>query len=218
MKMNEPIRLLICDDQAIVCEGLNAILSKTSRITIVGTAINGEDCILKVEKLIPDIVLMDLKMPVMNGVIATRIIKEKFPNTLILVLTTFDNDEWILDAIRSGASGYVLKDTPKETLLSAIYDTVSGRNYIDPQVAGKVLDHIVKTPGLTKPDEKVINILNDRELEILHCLARGKSNSEIANIMFLSESTIKNYMSNIFIKIGVTDRTQAAIFALKSGF
>jgi two-component system, NarL family, response regulator LiaR len=216
--MNERIRLLICDDQTIVCEGLNAILSKAPQIDIVGTAYNGEDCILKVESLHPDLVLMDLKMPVMNGIMATQIIKEKYPDTLVLVLTTFDNDEWILDAIRSGASGYILKDTPKETLLGAIFDTVNGRNYIDPQVAGKVLGHIIKTPGNIKPDEKVINLLNDRELEILRFLAKGMTNAEIANLMFLSDSTIKNYISNIFVKIGVTDRTQAAIFALKSGF
>ncbi|MCE1253666.1 MAG: response regulator transcription factor [Anaerolineae bacterium] len=210
------IRLLICDDQSFVCEGLRAILSTFTEIEVIGLAYDGEEALQKVEKLTPDIVLMDLKMPVMNGIQATRIIKQRFPDIRVLVLTTFDFDEWVFEAVRAGANGYLLKDTPREQLYAAIMGTVAGKGYIDPNVAPKLLDQFSGTQPVA-PNLELTRLLSERELEVLKLLAEGKTNAEIAGQLFLSEGTIKNYVSAIFTKINVADRTQATIFALRNG-
>src|SRR5690349_9243062 len=132
---DRPIRLLICDDQAIVCEGLRAILVPIPRIEVVGVASDGADAVAQVRASRPDLVLMDLKMPKMNGIQATRAIRSEFPETRVLVLTTYDTDEWVIEAIRGGASGYLLKDTPQEDLVKAIIETADGLSHIDPHVA-----------------------------------------------------------------------------------
>jgi DNA-binding NarL/FixJ family response regulator len=210
------IRLLICDDQTFVCEGLRAILSTTARIEVVGMAYNGEEAVHQVEALHPEIILMDLKMPVMNGVQAIRIIKERFPEVYILVLTTYDFDEWVFEAIRAGANGYLLKDTPREQMFEAIYGTVEGKGYIDPSITPRLLNQISgSTPAATNVE--LTRLLSERELEVLRLLAQGLTNPEIAKRLFLSEGTIKNYVSTIFSKINVADRTQATIFALRNG-
>jgi DNA-binding NarL/FixJ family response regulator len=211
------IRLLICDDQEIVCEGLRAIFAPIAQIEVVGVAKNGIEAVELTGRLRPDLVLMDLKMPRMNGVQATKAIREKFPNVRVLVLTTYDADEWVLNAIRNGAAGYLLKDTPQEELVRAIFNTVKGWNPIDPQVAGKILDHVTQQPSLPYPDQKLISQLSEREREVLRLLAEGLGNSEIARALFLSEGTVKNYVSIIFSKLGVADRTQAAILAIRLG-
>jgi DNA-binding NarL/FixJ family response regulator len=210
------IRLLLCDDQAFVCEGLRAILSTSPDITVVGMAYDGEEALRLVEELRPELVLMDLKMPVMNGVQATRHIKERHPEIYVLVLTTYDFDEWVFEAIRAGANGYLLKDTPREQLFAAIHGTLQGKGYIDPAVAPKLLDHLSGTAP-TAPNLELTRNLSERELEVLRLLAQGLSNPEIAKRLFLSEGTIKNYVSTIFTKINVADRTQATIFALRNG-
>jgi DNA-binding NarL/FixJ family response regulator len=212
-----PIRLLICDDQAIVCEGLRAILAPVERIEVVGVASDGLDALAQVRVLQPDLVLMDLKMPKMNGVQATRAVREEFPQVRVLVLTTYDTDEWVIDAIRNGASGYLLKDTPQETLIKAIIETADGLSHIDPHVAGKLLAHVSHQPGPVYPDQKLITQLSEREREVLRLLATGLSNTEIAQTLFLSDGTVKNYVSAVFSKLGVSDRTQAAILAIRSG-
>lgn len=211
------IRLLICDDQDIVCEGLRAMLAPVPQIEVVGVAKNGIEAVDQTQKLQPDLVLMDLKMPRMNGIQATRAIREKFPEVRVLVLTTYDADEWVINAIRNGAAGYLLKDTPQEELVKAILNTVKGWNPIDPQVAGRLLDHVANQPSSALPDQKLISQLSEREREVLRLLANGLGNSEIAQTLFLSEGTIKNYVSVIFSKLGVTDRTQAAILAIRAG-
>lgn len=211
------IRLLICDDQDIVCEGLRAMLAPVPQIEVVGVAKNGVEAVDQTQKLQPDLVLMDLKMPRMNGIQATRAIREKFPEIRVLVLTTYDADEWVINAIRNGAAGYLLKDTPQEELVKAILNTVKGWNPIDPQVAGRLLDHVANQPSSALPDQKLISQLSEREREVLRLLANGLGNSEIAQTLFLSEGTIKNYVSVIFSKLGVTDRTQAAILAIRAG-
>jgi len=212
------IRLLICDDQAIVCEGLRAILTPIPQIEVVGIANNGAEAIDLTRAKQPDLVLMDLKMPKMNGIQATKAIREQFPNVRILVLTTFDADEWVIDAIRNGASGYLLKDAPQEELVKAIIDTANGLSHIDPHVAGKLFDRITQQPVSVMPDGKLISQLSDREREVLRLLATGLSNTEIAQTLFLSEGTVKNYVSALFSKLGVADRTQAAILAIRAGF
>ena len=211
------IRLLICDDQAIVCEGLRAILDGVPHIEVVGVANNGADALELTRTTQPDLVLMDLKMPRMNGIQATRAICDQFPGVRILVLTTYDEDEWVIDAIRAGAAGYVLKDTPKEDLIKAIRETMQGWSHIDPQVAGKLLKHVAQQPERVLEDRKLIGQLSEREREVLGLLASGLSNAEIAQTLFLSDGTVKNYVSIIFSKLGVADRTQAALLAVRAG-
>jgi len=209
------IKVLICDDQEIVCEGLQRILESDEEISVLGTAHNGIEALEKVEKTKPDLVLMDLKMPEMNGIIATRKIREKHPDISVLILTTFDDDEWLFDAIRSGASGYLLKDRPRSELINAIKGTVSGGSYVDPAVAGKLLNNVAQSIPQRTPN--VDTLLSDRELEVLRFLSMGLSNADIAKRLFLSEGTVRNYTSAIFAKLNVSDRTQAVVAALRAG-
>ena len=209
------IKVLICDDQEIVCEGLRRILESDDEISVLGSAHNGIEALEQIEKAKPDLVLMDLKMPDINGVIATRKIREKHPDISILILTTFDDDEWLFDAIRSGASGYLLKDRPRGELISAIKGTVRGGSYVDPAVAGKLLNNIVQSIPQRTPSVDIS--LSDRELEVLRLLAMGLSNADISRRLYLSEGTIRNYMSGIFSKLNVSDRTQAVVIALREG-
>jgi len=208
------IRVLVCDDQLIVCEGLRTILSSDEDIQVVGIANDGQEALDKIKTVEPDLVLMDLMMPRMNGSIATRLIKEKFPHIYVLVLTTYDDDEWVFDAVRSGASGYLLKDTPPENLIAAIKGTVSGKSYIDPDVAGKILSgYAVHGPAKLPTNYN----FSEREKEVLQLLAQGLSNADIAAQLYITEGTVRNYTSEIFKKLGVSDRTQAAIMALRYG-
>ena len=154
-------------------------------------------------------------MPFMNGIQATRTIRTKYPKIRVLVLTTYDFDEWVFDAIRSGAAGYLLKDTPRELLVAAIQGTASGKSYVDPSVAGKLLDQISR--GTAAPDATLAGLLSERERDVLRLLARGFSNPDIAQRLYLSEGTVRNYVSSIFSKLGVSDRTQAAVLALRAG-
>ncbi|MEJ2758019.1 MAG: response regulator transcription factor [Anaerolineales bacterium] len=207
------IRILICDDQMIVCEGLEKILSSDPDLEVIGIANNGLEAVELTAQTSPDLVLMDLKMPKMNGTIATRKIKEKHPEVAVLVLTTYDDDEWIFDAIRSGASGYLLKDLPPDELIKAIKGTASGKSFVDPAITQKLLDDIAdRTPQAKHPTHFQ---LSERELEILSLIIKGYSNAEIAEALFLSEGTIRNYLSSLFKTLWVSDRTQAAVMAIK---
>lgn len=209
------IRVLICDDQDLVCEGMKAILSTAAGIEVVGVARDGAQALELIPTVSPDVALMDLKMPVMNGVQATRRIRQEFPDVKVLVLTTYSDDQWLFDAIRSGASGYLLKDAPREALLAAIKGTYQGRAHIDPEVAGRLLDHIAQAGAA--PDTGVLEALSEREREVLRLLANGLSNGDIAARLFLSEGTVRNYVSAIFAKLNVADRTQAAVLAIRYG-
>lgn len=209
------IRILICDDQAVVCEGLRAILGTVADFEVTGVVHNGAEALAQVGQLNPDLILMDLKMPEMNGIQATRLIHERHPAIKVLVLTTYDADEWVFDAIRSGADGYILKDTPREGLIAAIRGTVAGGTHVDPQVAGKLFRRVAQ--GGPPPDQALLDLLNERERDILRLIARGFSNTEIASRLYLSEGTVRNYVSSLFAKLGVTDRTQAAVMALRAG-
>ncbi len=209
------IKVLICDDQAIVCEGLTKILGSDSELIVVGTAQDGAEAISQVEQLHPDVVLMDLKMPGMNGIVATRKIHDGFPSTAVLVLTTYDDDEWVFDALRSGAAGYLLKDTPPRDLIAAIKGTRSGKTFLDPAVAGKILNDYQKRP-VNAPQASLFRI-SERERQLLKLLACGLSNAEIAQQLYLTEGTVRNYSSELFKKLGVSDRTQAVVTALRYG-
>jgi DNA-binding NarL/FixJ family response regulator len=209
------IRVLICDDQDIVREGLAAILSTAPEIEVVGVASDGPQALELVEKDLPDVVIMDLNMPGMNGIQATRKICQKFPGVRVLALTTYDADEWVFDAIRAGASGYLLKGTPRAALITAIEGTAAGQTFVDPNVAGKIFTHVA---GITiAHDSRVAESLTPRELDVLRLLANGRSNPDIAAQLFLTEGTVRNYVSGIFTKLGITDRTQAAVIALRHG-
>lgn len=209
------IRMILVDDQDVIRVGMGAILSTEADIDVVTTASDGQEALYLVEQNHPDLVLMDLKMPVMNGIQATRLIREKFPEVKVLVLTTYDADEWVYDAIRAGASGYLLKDSPKEDLVKAIHLTMEGQTAVDPKVAGKLFDHVVQH---VKPiDSRFAENLSGRELEILRLLARGMNNHAIAEQLHLSEGTVRNYVSSVFSKLEVNDRTHAAIIALRHG-
>jgi len=209
------IRVLICDDQDIIREGLVAILGTMPEFEVIGATSGGAEALELIEKQLPDVVLMDLNMPGMNGIQATRKICQKFPGVRVLALTTYDADEWVFDAIRAGASGYLLKGTPRADLLKAIAGTVAGQTFVDPGVAGKLFTHVA---GVTVAhDSTLAESLTLREREVLRLLANGRSNPDIAAELFLSEGTVRNYVSGIFTKLGVTDRTQAAVIALRHG-
>jgi two-component system, NarL family, response regulator LiaR len=209
------IDLIICDDQEVVCQGLKAILSTSENIRVVGIANNGMEALTSIEKHRPQVVLMDLKMPVMNGIHATKEIKKKFPETKVLVLTTYDADAWLFDAIRNGADGYLLKDTSRETLINAIEEIHAGMTPLDSKVAGKLFHQLSRQalPGDTTMGQD----LTDREREILKLISHGMANAEIAGTLFLSEGTVRNYVSSILEKLQVDDRTQAAVLALRYG-
>jgi DNA-binding NarL/FixJ family response regulator len=208
------LKILIVDDQALARDGLELIVGVSPDIEVVGTAENGADALEKVEKLAPDLVLMDLKMPIMNGVQATRRIRERFPHVKVLVLTTYDADEWVVDAIRAGASGYLLKDSPRDEIVAAIQRTAKGETAVSAQVTD-TLYRVVQYG--TPKDSTLAEKLNEREREILSLLANGLSNAEIAERMHLAEGTIRNYVSTIFTKLDVSDRTQAAAIAWRHG-
>jgi len=182
---------------------------------VVGIATDGTEALDLIAQSQPDLVLMDLKMPGMNGIQATRQIREKYPAVLVLVLTTYDADEWVFDAIRSGAAGYLLKDTPADQLVAAVRGTMAGKTHVDPDVAGKLFTQINQHTPI--PNTTLAADLNSRERDILSLLARGLSNPDIAQRLHLSDGTVRNYVSAIFTKLGVTDRTQAAILALRHG-
>lgn len=209
------IRVLICDDQDVVLEGLQTILKSASEIEVVGVAHDGAEALEAIPQARPDVVLMDLKMPGMNGIQATREIGNQFPGVRVLVLTTYDADEWVFDAIRSGASGYLLKDAPRQDLIAAVKGTAAGKSHIDPNVAGKLLNHISRTAVM--PESSIADTLSERERAILKLLAHGLSNTDIAQRLYLSEGTVKNYISSILDKLGVSDRIQAAVIALRYG-
>jgi len=209
------IRVLICDDQVVVCDGLEMILGSDPGIEVVGTAYDGAQALEMVPEVRPDVVLMDLKMPGMNGIQATREISKQYPEVNVLVLTTFGEDEWVFDAIRAGAGGYLLKGTPRADLIKAVKGTAEGQTHVDPEVAGKLFSQVSRS-GVER-DTTVADGLSAREMEVLKLLAQGYTNAEIAGRLYLTKGTVRNYVSAILTKLGVEDRTQAAILAVKHG-
>lgn len=214
------IKVLITDDQEIVRKGLNIILTHSEGIEIVGLATNGEEAVKLAHQLKPDVVCMDLKMPVLNGIHATRRITNALPATKVIVLTTYDADEWVFDAIRAGASGYLLKDAEGEDIAQAIRDTAAGLTRLDARIAGKVIGafkQLDNRPIPTNTDDPVLAQLTERELSILNLMAEGKTNKTIAAELFLATGTVKNNVSVIIHKLHTNDRTQAVLAALRRG-
>jgi DNA-binding NarL/FixJ family response regulator len=209
------MKILICDDQAVIRDGLEMLLNLEKDFQVVGAAQDGAEALELIAKKQPDVVLIDLKMPGMNGIEAIREIRARFPNVKALVLTTYDDDEWLFDAIRAGASGYLLKDTPRQKIVEAIRGTAEGKSFVDPSVAGKLLNQVASRQ--TQPASILTEKLTERELDVLRLVAKGIPNSEIAALLHLSEGTVRNHVSAILDKLGASDRTQAAVMAIQHG-
>ena len=209
------ISVMLVDDQELFRDGLRAVLSVQSSVQVVAEAANGREAVAAAKRLEPQVVLMDLRMPVMNGVEATRAIRTALPACQVIVLTTFDDDEQVFDALRAGALGYLLKDSPPARLVEAIRAAARGESFLQPSIAAKVLAEFNRLSPKRQPADSLAlwEKLSGREIEVLRWLAEGKSNKEIANVLNLAEGTVKNHLSNIFGKLGVLDRTQAALMA-----
>ena len=192
------------------------MLGLETDIEVIATAQDGAEAVELVAEHSPDLVLMDLKMPIMNGIEATRRIRQDHPTIPVLVLTTYDADEWVFDALRAGAVGYLLKDTPREQLVAAVRGSAEGKSFVDPNVAGKLIGQVAGGTTPT-PSAAILSKLTERETDILRLLAEGQTNSDIAQTLFLSEGTVRNYVSQIFTKLDVADRTQAAVIAWRNG-
>ena len=228
--MDSAIRVLIVDDQRLMRDGLRVLLELQEGIAIVGEGGNGVEALAQVAATQPDVVLMDVRMPQMNGVEATRALRERGELPRILILTTFDDDQYVFDALKAGAAGYVLKDLPAADLAAAIRTVHTGWVHLDPSVASKFLSgfsrlHAVPSaapataapvPTSAQPGVPVEE-LTPREREVLRLLATGASNREIGESLFISEGTVKNHISNILGRLGLRDRTQAAIWAKERG-
>jgi DNA-binding NarL/FixJ family response regulator len=212
------IRLLLVDDQDLIRRGLNALLSTDPTLEVVGEASNGQEAVTLVAKLQPDVVLMDVRMPITDGVSGTRQIRQQFPETKILMLTTFDDQEYVSQALQAGASGYLLKDTPFEELTQAIHLVSKGYTQIGPGLVTKVLT-TPTTNEQPQPDNLEIWLaLSEREKDIVRLVAQGYNNREIAQSLHIAEKTVKNYLTNILSQLDLRDRTQLAIASLKIKF
>lgn len=209
------MKILLCDDQAVIRDGLELLLSLEKDFQVVGAAQDGPEAVELAAQKQPDLVLMDLKMPIMTGIEATREICARFPHIKVLVLTTYDDDEWVFDAVRAGASGYLLKDTPRTKIVEAIRGTMDGKSFVDPAVAGKLMNQVASRQ--TEPSSILKDKLTERELDVLGWVAKGQTNAEIAAQLHLSEGTVRNHISAILEKLGVADRTQAAVIAIRHG-
>jgi len=211
--MDNEIRVLICDDHAVVREGLRALLSTEADMTIVGEAADGEGAVLAYRELQPDVTLLDMVMPRMDGVEAIRMIISEFPNARILVLTSFSEDEMVFPAIKSGALGYLLKDSLPDELIRAIRNVNRGEASLHPSIARRLIQELSQPTTLPPTQEP----LTERELEVLRLVAKGYSNEEIGDALIVSERTARGHVSSILSKLHLANRTQAALYALREG-
>jgi DNA-binding NarL/FixJ family response regulator len=210
--MTKSVKVMIVDDHAIVREGLTMLLSEESEIEVVGEARDGAEALEIVGRLQPDVVLMDLAMPNMDGIAATEQIRQNYPAVQVLVLTSFSDDQRVPDAIQAGATGYLLKDILKVDLLKAIHSAALGKPTLHPEAQRMLMRQVI-----TPPATNLLETLTKREMDVLRLIARGNSNKEIAVDLQLTEGTVKGYVSTILGKLNVADRTQAALYAVKHG-
>jgi DNA-binding NarL/FixJ family response regulator len=215
--MSDVIRLLIADDQELVRAGFAAILSAEADMEVVGEAGDGEAAVARARKLRPDVVLMDVRMPAMDGLEATRRLLDDPSPPRVLVLTTFDLDEYVYEAMKAGASGFLLKDVPRDQLVTGVRTVARGESLLAPRITRRLIERfIAQAPAeLSKPRQ--LEALSERELEVLRLVAEGLSNEEIGGRLFVSRATVKTHVANVLMKLGVRDRIQAVVFAYESG-
>lgn len=225
--MSEPkmtVRVLVVDDQRLMRDGLASLLGIQEGIEVVGDAANGEEAVTQAVALTPNVILMDVRMPTMDGVTATALVRQQVPTCQVIMLTTFDDEEYIVKALAAGASGYLLKNIPVQDLAQAIHLVQRGIYQLEPSIVNKLMGALVAPGRLTastpkaepRPDLAATD-LSEREREVLGLIARGATNREIANHLVISEGTVKNHVSNILSRLGLRDRTQAALYARDVG-
>jgi DNA-binding NarL/FixJ family response regulator len=220
--LSSSTRVLVVDDQQIVRAGLRTMLDSEADITVVDEAADGEEAVAKAAQLRPDVVLMDVRMPRLNGVEATRRILAAGTAKAVVIITTFDDEEYLLDSIRAGASGFLLKDAGGDLLATSVRAAMRGDSLIDPGMTRSLLEHRLRVQPAEPADDgagrDLLAALSDREREVLASVARGLSNAGIAAELFLSEATVKTHLSNILVKTQTQSRVQAAVFAYETGF
>ncbi|PHA00401.1 DNA-binding response regulator [Bacillus pseudomycoides] len=211
------IKVLLVDDHTVVLKGLAFFLSTQKDFELVGEANNGKEALKKVEEVQPDVVLMDLYMPEMDGIEATACIKKKYPHVKVLVLTSFSDQAHVLPALQAGASGYILKDVEPDQLVEAIRSAYKGNIQLHPEIASALLSQALPQAELEVSSTIDVDVLTARENEVLQLLAQGMSNKEIASVLVITEKTVKAHVSSILSKLNLSDRTQAALYAVKNG-
>lgn len=218
--MSQPIRILLADDHVMLRQGTAEILRKEADIEVVGEADDGQQAIDLTLQLRPDIVVMDVRMPVLSGIEATRRIREDMPEVQVLVLTAYDDDQYVFSLLQAGASGYLLKTAPVNELVKAIRLVKSGESPLDPSIARKVVIRMTGEHGSRIPvgDETPIESLTFREQEVLHLLSRGLNNQAIAEALYISDRTVQAHLTNIFAKMGVSSRLEAVLTAIRRGW
>jgi DNA-binding NarL/FixJ family response regulator len=209
------ITVVIADDQGMVRSGLGSLLESEPDISVIGEAVDGNEAIATVRELRPDVTLMDIRMPNLDGIAATRSISVECPETRVLVLTTFDLDEYVFEALRAGASGFLLKDAPADELVAGVRVVARGDALLAPAVTRRVVEAFTALPAASPPPD--LPELSPREYEVLRELARGRSNAEIASALVVSEATVKTHVSNVLGKLGLRDRIQAVVYAYEHG-
>ncbi len=215
--MSEVTRILIADDQSLFREGLHTLLTVQPEFEVVGEAGNGEEVLRLVADLLPDVVLMDLRMPGIDGVNATRQLHEKYPDVKVIVLTTFDDDEDVFEGLRAGAVGYLLKDVPSSKLFEAIHAAAKGEYFLLPSITAKIVSELKRVSAPTAKHAGLVDPLSSREMEVLKLVSNAMSNKEIADTLVITEGTVKNHLSNILAKLSARDRIQAVDIARRIG-
>ena len=210
-------RVLVVDDQALVRSGFRMILEAEADLEVVGEAVDGVDAVAEAERTRPDVVLMDIRMPRMDGIDATARIVRQTDGPRVLVLTTFDLDEYVFRGLRAGASGFLLKDMSPEDLVRAVRVVAAGDSLLSPSVTRRLIEAYVSTPDEHGPPPRDLSVLTDREREVLELVGRGSSNAEIAERLFLSIATVKTHVNRVFAKLSLRDRAQAVVLAYESG-
>jgi DNA-binding NarL/FixJ family response regulator len=211
--VTKAVRVLVVDDQTLFRTGLTSLLNEDERVEVVGQAVDGADAVKQAVRVKPDVILMDIKMPNVDGIEATRQIMEALPGSKVLILTTFETDSQVIQALKAGASGYVLKDSSASAIISSIVAVMAGERVMASAVANRVLEMLT---GTTTPKEFYDGLTN-REIEILKLLASGMANKQIAYRLKISEKTVRNHVSNTYEKLGIYDRSQAVLYAVKKG-
>jgi DNA-binding NarL/FixJ family response regulator len=213
----KPVRVLVVDDDKLMRAGLRAVLSSDEGIEVVGEAADGRAAIESAGRLEPDVVLMDVRMPEMDGITATREVLAASPDVRVVIVTTFEEDDYVFGALAAGASGFLLKRTGPEELIEGIKTVADGEALLSPSVTRRVIERMASEPNLTEPDPESLEELTGREREVLELMARGCTNAEIGEKLVIEESTVKTHVKRILMKLGLRDRVQAVIFAYENG-